>query len=181
MTTPRELILDRLVSAISAVVPGAVFSFPGGAEHAPISTDLGGRVYLRQQPAARLNSEQFPAVEVVADMTAPETFTASDRDLYFGKMAVSILGYDCADDAGDGLDSLLRPKLNAMRADLIIACHAAPFWPSPSSPESLRSRLGSAFVLRLMEQWAEPGFETSAGACLLELVATYPINGHRRN
>lgn len=174
--TNRELILSRLASTIREIAPGKVYNFPNSFTHAAIETDLGGRVMLRQEPLARLDAFQLPAVVIVADLTAPEEFIVLSKNLRHARLTLTVIGYHQVEDAGDESNSELRARLNALRSDLIIACHAAPHWPAVTSQDSIRARIGSGFTLILMEQWSDPGVDSSKGACVLEYVATYPVN-----
>jgi hypothetical protein len=180
VTTARELILTRLESAVGAIAPGFAFEFPGARPHAPLSTVIKS-VTLRERAILSVEAEQMPCAVIVADMTKAETLRVADGSAYLAEMAVTVLGFASADDAGDSLDSALRPKLNAMRADLEIACHAAQFWPTPSSPDALGSLLGSGFGLRLVEQWTDNGLESAMGLCVLEFLINYPIDGSKRH
>lgn len=180
----REAILLRLQDVLKTIVPGVVFSFPGGLTHAEITTDLGGplhpRVYSMMRAQEKVDESECPSVEIVTSSSVADAVAVADDELYICDLNVQVWGYAKATDQGDGLDSTVRPLLNKLRADLIIAIEAFPYWTGvePWQAEDARRAWGVMGPV-LKGQWTEPSTENPSGYLVLEYVIRYPFN--RRN
>jgi len=174
----RELILTRLQQTLAALRPGLALPNVGHWPHRTVTTNLGGRCYTRIRPGVRLDETECPFVEIQHDYNGAEQLTTLDEDMSMGEMRLALWGFEKADDQGDTLDSRLRPKLNALRADLIMAACAFPYWPSPEDPESLHQTLGRGVSVRLTSQWTEPDQDSPQGFTVIELTVRYPQNRH---
>jgi len=176
--TARELILTRLQQTIAALRPGLALPFAEPLPHRTVMTDLGGRCYTRVRPGMRLDEAECPFVEIEHDYNGPEAIFVADDDLYFGEVNIALWGFQRAEDQGDGLNAIVRPLLNALRADLIMAVAAFPYWPSAEDPECVNRRLGSGVAVILRTQWTEPDQDSPQGFVVVELTVRYPLNRH---
>jgi hypothetical protein len=179
MADLREVILQRLQDCVLTVSPSTTFWFPDGATHAPIVNDLNGRVYNKMRAESRISSLEMPMVEIITDPSAQDQIDAgSDGDYYIATMRVKIWGYHFSDDAADDLNSTVRARLNALRADLIIAVSAFPFWSGPDPTQSDPLYLGAApgTSVQLLSQWTFVAPDTPTGVVVLEFAIRYPFN-----
>jgi hypothetical protein len=169
----REEILVRLQACIATLAPGVVYTFPGGRTHRPIETDLGGRCYSKVRPEASFDSSELPAVELLTNNSEDDTIReVADDDTYLADMKVQIFGYLKSDDAGDEKDAVVRAKLNAFRADLIVAVEAFPYWTSAEYPEPIRRRVGEIETV-LQKQMTEAAINAPDGFLTLDYAIRY--------
>lgn len=171
----REWLLVRLQDVLKTVAPGVTYTFPDGLPHRPIQTNLGGRVYSKQRTEARVDVSEMPFVEILTSSAAGDAVTALDSDAYAADMRVEIFGYVRSENQGDSLDADVRGKLNALRADLIVAVEAFPWWTSGGTLPSARNRLGPIETI-LVSQWTEPAADYPDGYLVLEFVIRYLFN-----
>lgn len=173
MSDVREEILTRLHACLATIAPGVTFTFPGGRTHRPIETDLGGRVYSNTRGEARFDSSELPAVEIVTNSEADDAIReVSDDDVYLADLKVRVFGYAKSKTAGDEKDASVRPALNALRADLVIAMEAFPYWTSTDYPESIRRRVGEVEMI-LTSQWTEAAINAPDGFLYLDYSIRY--------
>lgn len=175
MTDRRELLLQYLEACVATIAPGVVYSFPSGATHRTIETDLGGRVFSRAIPEARMSQLAFPAVEMLVDSAQEDTVIVSDDDMYHAEVAVSFIGYVSTGDAGTGGNPPVREELNKLRADLIVAIEAFPYWTSAEFPEPARRRCGE-ITTTLKAQSTEAPADWPTGFCALNYAITYTFS-----
>ncbi len=173
MSDVREEILTRLPACIATLKPGVVYTFPGARTHRPIETDIGGRVFVNLRGEARFDSSELPAVEIVTNAETEDAIReVSDDDVYLADLKVRIFGYVKGDDAGDQKTAPVRAALNALRADLIIAVEAFPYWTSTDYPESIRRRVGEVEMI-LIGQWTEAAVGAPDGFLYLDYAIRY--------
>jgi hypothetical protein len=175
----RELILQRLQDTVLTVAPGVTFFFPDGMTHAPLVNNLGGRVYNKLRAESRISSDEMPFAEIINDPSAADTIEpGSDDDHYYATTNVKIWGYAYGEDAADGLNSPLRAQLNSLRADLIIAVSAFPFWsgPNPAQSDALYTGVAPGTSVVLTSQWTFIAPDTPTGVTVLEFAIRYPFN-----
>ncbi len=159
MTDKREALLARLQACVKTLAPGVVFTFPHGATHRPIESDLGGRCYNKVRAEARVDSSEMPFVEIITSASSEDTVReVGDENIYLAETPVEIWGYVKADDQGDGFDSVVRPIANALRADLIVAVEAFPFWTSTEYPDPITRLVGPVGTI-LTGQYTEPAID----------------------
>ena len=176
MSDVREEILTRLQACLATVAPGVVYTFPGGATHRPIETDLGGRVYAKARPEAGFDSSELPCVEILTSSTSNDPIReATDDDTYLADMKVEVWGYAKVDDAGDDKDAPVRRALNALRADLITAVEAFPYWTSTDYPEAITRRVGRLATI-LESQFTEPAISAPDGYLTLSYTIRYQFS-----
>jgi hypothetical protein len=169
----REVILDRLVACIATVKPGVVFRFPDGRTHRPIESDLGGRVFSKVRSQARTDSTEMPFVEVITSAGTPDSIReVGDENFYTAEMRVEVWGYVKATDQGDAFMSNVRPKLNALRADLVVAIEAFPWWTGPGYPEALVRRVGPVGTV-MQAQFTEPATDQPDGFLVIDYAIRY--------
>lgn len=179
MSDIREELLERLQACVKTLAPGVVYTFPGGATHRTIESDLGGRCYSKVRAQGRVDATEMPFVEIVTSSgNADPIREVADEEIYLGELRAEIWGYVKADDQGDGLDSVVRPLLNALRADLIVAVEAFPYWTSADYPEAITRRVGPVATV-LQSQWTEPATDAPDGYLVLDYSIRYVFN--RRN
>lgn len=171
----REWLLVRLQDVLKTLAPGVTYTFPDGLPHRPIETNLHGRVYSRQRTEARVDVSEMPFVELLTAASAGDTVTALDSDFYAADLRVEIYGYVRSENQGDSLDSDVRAKLNALRADLLVAVEAFPYWTSGGTVEPATRRLGPIETV-LTSQWTEPAADYPDGYLILEFVIRYVFN-----
>lgn len=179
MADLRELILQRLQDTVTTVAPGVTFWFPDGAAHAPLVNNLGGRVYNKMRAESRVTTDEMPFVEIITAPDAADTVEpGSDDDHYYATTRVKVWGYAYGPDAADGLNSPLRALLNSLRADLIIAVSAFPFWSGPNPAQSDALYVGAApgTNVVLLSQWTFIAPDTPTGVTVLEFAIRYPFN-----
>lgn len=173
MSDVREEILTRLQACIATVAPGVSFTFPGGRTHRPIETDLGGRVYAKVRPEASFDETDLPAVEILTNSEKADTIReVSDDDVYLADMNVRLFGYVKSEDAGDDKDGPVRALLNSLRADLIVAMEAFPYWTSTAFPEPIRRRVGNVEMI-LQQQETEAAINAPDGFLILDYAIRY--------
>ncbi len=173
----RELVLSRVQDCVKTLAPGVVYTFPGGMLHAPIVSDLNGRCYSKMRAEVNVDSSCSPYVEIVTNAATVDAIEVGDDDVYFDTMTFDVWGYCYAGDQGDGLDSVVRPTLNQLRADLLIAVSAFPYWTgtAPNQLDSLLKRIGNVIV-NLTAQWTDPSTEAPYGQVHLIFTARWPFN-----
>jgi hypothetical protein len=180
MADLRELILHRLQDCVATTAPATTFFFPGGMPHAPIVNNLGGRVYNKMRANVRTDAAENPYVEIITDPAGADTIEASpsDDDLYFATLRVKLWCYQRATDQGDGLNSDLRAALNSLRADLIIAASAFPYWsgPTPAQADALYVGIAPGTTVKLISQWTDVATDSPYGTLVLEFAIRYPFN-----
>lgn len=143
MSSTREWLLRRARAVCRAIAPGVTFIPPGleGAAARPCETDLGGRVFELYLPPELAGDElQLPYVCVVEDPESELPPEYLDGTLVRGTLSLHIVAYGPVARVGDGsLQATARPDLNDLRADLVSALHAIPFWvpPTAEAPEDL--------------------------------------------
>jgi hypothetical protein len=174
----REFLLQRFQDVLKTVAPGVVFTFPDGMTHSPLQNDLGGRVYSLMRANAKVDATECPFVEIVTNPKSVDKITVGDDDLYHATISVQLWAYARATDGGDGLDSTVRPALNSLCADLLIAMEAAPYWTgSVSAPfESLIAGFGPRLSVTFTTRWTETATESAKGMAVLEFEVRYPFN-----
>lgn len=173
MSDVREEILARLQPCLATIAPGVTFTFAGGRTHRPIETDLGGRVYSNVRGEARFDSSELPAVEIVTNSDADDAIReVADDDTYLADLKVRVFGYVKSEAAGDEGNASVRPALNALRADLVIAMEAFPFWTSADYPEPIRRRVGEVEMV-LTSQWTEAAINAPDGFLYLDYSIRY--------
>ena len=176
MTDKREAILTRLQACVATVAPGVVYTFPHGVTHRPIETNLGGRVYNKVRSQARVDSSEMPFVEIITSAaTSDSVREIADEDVYLAELRVELWGYVKADDQGDGLDSTVRPLLNSLRADLIVAVEAFPYWTSTDYPEAVTRRVGPIATV-LQSVFTEPATDAPDGYLQIEYAIRYTFS-----
>lgn len=175
MTDRRETLLQHLEACVATIAPGVVFAFPNGSAQRVIETDLGGRVFSRAIPEARMSQLAFPAVEMLVDSAQEDVVTVSDDDLYHVEVPVSFVGYVSTGDAGTGGNPPVREELNKLRADLIVAIEAFPYWTSAEFPEPARRRCGE-ITTTLKAQSTEAPADWPTGFCTLTYAITYSFS-----
>ena len=176
MSDVREIILERLQACVKTLAPGVVFTFPHGQTHRPIVTDLDGRVYSKVRAQGRVDATEMPYVEIITSAaTADSVREIADEDIYLAETRVELWGYVKAEDQGDGLDSVVRPLLNELRADLIVAMEAFPYWTSADYPEALARRIGPVTTV-LQSQWTEPATDAPDGFLVLDYAIRYTFD-----
>jgi hypothetical protein len=172
----RERILQRLQACIGSLAPGVVYDFPRGRTHRPITTDLGGRVFARALTQERYDATELPCVELLTHAGTPDTIReVSDDDLYLADMKVQVFGFVKATDAGDGKDAPVRAKLNAFRADLIVALEAFPYWTSADYPEAITRSVGPV-VMVLEAVYTEPAISAPDSYVVIDYAIRYVFN-----
>ena len=173
MSDVREEILVRLKACLATIAPGVVYTFPGARTHRPIETDLGGRVYAKVRPEVGFDATDLPAVEILTNSEADDAIReVSDDDTYLADLKVRVFGYVKGEDAGDDNDAPVRRALNALRADLIIAMEAFPYWTSATYPEAIRRRVGEVEMI-LLSQWTEAAINAPDGFLYLDYAIRY--------
>lgn len=173
MSDVREEILSRLAACLATVAPGVTFIFPGGRTHRPIETDLGGRVYVNIRGEARFDASELPAVEIVTNSDSEDAIReVSDDDVYLADLKVRVFGYVKGDDAGDMKTAPVRTALNALRADLVTAMEAFPYWTSTEYPDAIRRRVGEVEMI-LVSQWTEAAVGAPDGFLYLDYSIRY--------
>lgn len=175
MIDRRELLLQYVEACVATIAPGVVFMFPGGAAQRATETDLGGRVFSRAIPEARMSQLAFPAVEMLVDSSQEDVVTVSDDDFYHVEVPVSFIGYVSTGDAGTGGNPPVREQLNKLRADLIVAIEAFPYWTSAEFPEPARRRCGE-ITTTLKAQSTEAPADWPTGFCTLTYAITYTFS-----
>lgn len=176
MSDIRETILERLQACVKTLAPGITYTFPHGHTHRPVVTNLGGRVYSKIRSQGRVDATEMPYVEIVTSAATADTVREiADEDVYAAETRVELWGYVKAEDQGDGLDSDVRPLLNSLRADLIIAVEAFPFWTSADYPEAITRRVGPMATV-LQSQWTEPATDAPDGYLVLDYAIRYVFN-----
>jgi hypothetical protein len=158
MTDKREAILTRLQACVKTLAPGVVYTFPHGATHRPIESNLDGRCYNKIRTQGRVDATEMPFVEIITADAEDTVREIGDEDIYLAEMPVELWGYVKADDQGDGFDTVVRPVANALRADLIVACEAFPFWTSTEYPDPITRLVGPLGTV-LVSQFTEPAID----------------------
>jgi hypothetical protein len=179
MVDTRELVLQRLQDCVATTAPSTTFFFPGAMPHAPIVNDLGGRVYNKMRANVRTDAAENPYVEIITDPASADLIEAGlDDDLYFATVRVKIWCYQRATDQGDSLNSDLRAALNSLRADLIIAVSAFPYWsgPTPAQADALYVGIVPGTTVKLLAQWTDVATDSPYGTLVLEFAIRYPFN-----
>ena len=177
ITGPRELILQRIQDVLKTINPTTVFTFPNGWAHAPITNDLGGRVYSKFRGEVAVDQVERPYVEIITDAKTPDKITSQHDDWYTATMSAQIWCYASGDDSGDGLDSIVRPQLNSLCSDLWIGLEAARFWgPSPNPPfDTLQVIFGPRLSLNVTSRWTRPAVQGPGGFAFLSFEVSYPF------
>ena len=173
----RERILKRFQDCLKTIGVGIVFVLPHAAR-GTTQTNLAGRVFSRMVPDAELEGAQTPRVEFITSAGDADEISYGDDNLYFATTRVRLWGYCDSADAGVSPDATVRPILNQLRADLIIAMHAAPFWtgPEPDQTDSLVKILGARLSVNLLRQWTSVETQSPRGEVLLEFEIGYPFS-----
>ena len=171
----REWLLLRLQDALRTVAPGVVYAFPDGLPHRAIVSDLSGRVYSKVRSQARTDADEMPYGESLTSGHGPDAVQPLDSDLYAADLKVEVYGYVKADDQADSLDAVVRQKLNDLRADLIVAVEAFPYWTDATHPEPATSVLGPIEPV-LVSQFTEPAGDWPDGFLVLEFQIRYLFN-----
>ena len=172
----REYLLQRLQDVLKTVAPGVTFFLPLGGSHRPIENNLGGRVYSKVRSSARTDDTECPYVELITSEKTPDSVReTADEDVYLAEMRVELWGYVKASDQGDGFDSVVRPLINSLRADLIVAVEAFPYWTDATHPEPAIQRAGSVGTV-LVSQWTEPAMDAPDGFLVLEYAIRYAFD-----
>lgn len=171
----REYLLGRLQACVATLAPGVVYTFPDGLPHRSIQTDLGGRCYSKSRTQARVDADEMPFVEILTSSQGADDVTALDSDLYAATLRVTIMGYVKADDQADSLDAVVRQKLDILRADLITAVEAFPYWTAGGTVDAARVVLGPIEPV-LTSQWTEPAADYPDGYLVLEFAIRYLFN-----
>lgn len=173
MSDVREEILVRLAACLATIAPGVVYTFPGTRTHRPIETDLGGRVFVNLRGEARFDSSELPAVELVTNQGTEDAIReVADDDVYLADLKVRVFGYVKGNDAGDQKTASVRTALNALRADIVIAMEAFPYWTSSDYPEAIRRRVGDVEMI-LQSQWTEAAVGAPDGFLYLDYAIRY--------
>lgn len=176
MSDKREALLVRLQACVKTLAPGVVYTFPHGATHRPIESNLGGRVYNKIRTESRVDATEMPFVEIITSAaTADSIRDVADEDIYLAETHVDVWGYVKADDQGDSLDSVVRPLLNELRADLIVAVEAFPYWTSTDYPDPITRLVGPVGVV-LVSQWTEPATDAPDGYLMLTFAIRYTFS-----
>lgn len=168
----RELLLQRLQLSIKALVPGAVYTFPYGAAHRAIESDLGGRAYSRVNSELAAAPEQFPQVEIITAAGRADIIQPQDDNLYTREMGVEILGYVYGGDAGMDRDASCRPAMNALLADLQIAVEGFPYFTDATHTDPLYATQGPITIIP-GQQYTEPAMQQPIGFVHLDYVFRY--------
>lgn len=176
MGDTRETILVQLQACLKALRPGVVFSFPFGKTHRPIVTDLRGHVFARVIPQARFDAEDLPCVELItSEGTEDAVREVADDDFYMADLNVTLWGYARSGDAGTDHDAPVRRVLNALRADLIVAVEAFPYWTSAEYPEPIIRQVGLVTPV-LLSSWTEPASDSADGFLTIDYALRYTFN-----
>ena len=173
----RERILLQLQACLKTLRPGVVFPLPFGKTHRAIQTDLGGRVFNRVRPLASFSEGDMPCVELVTSSgTEDAVREAADDDFYLTDLNVELWGYVYAGDSGDGPDAPVRRALNALRADLIVAVEAFPFWYDGDEWPEPAARSCGVITPVLVSTFTEPATATPDGYLKLDYRLAYTFN-----
>ena len=172
----REFLLTRLQDVIKAVKPGVDFALPAGGAHRAITTDLGGRVYNKLRAEGRTDASETPCVEILTSSRKADTINWFDAEIYTVDMEVEIWIYLKADDQGDGKDSELRSKLDAARADILIALEAFPAWTGPGPGQTDAASLGRVINAYPTEQYTDVPDGSPDGFALITYTIHYAAN-----
>ena len=176
MIDTREKILVRLQACLKTVKPGVVFTFPFGKTHRPIETDLKGHVFARVIPQARFDDEDMPCVELITSSGTEDGIReAADEDFYLADLNVTLWGYARSGDGGTDYDAPVRRMLNRMRADLVVAVEAFPWWTSEEHPEPIIKSVGLVTPI-LTSWWTEPATDTPDGILTIDYTLRYAFN-----
>lgn len=190
MADTREWLIARLQRVVSTLKPGVTFTLPGStAPHRAIETDLSTtaeaaalgakpRVWGKLRGIQRLSPEEFPFVEVVTAPGRTDIVEAHDQDFYRATMAIALYGYHYDPQQGEmGYAQPLRERLNSMRADLILAVEAFPFWTGPDIGENVAAiqRVGLCETV-LESQETETPSDAPDGYVRLVYRITYLFN-----
>ncbi len=171
----REAILVQLQAMLRTLRPGVTFSHPDG-KHRPITTDLGGRVYSKVRAAAKADATEHPFVEILTSSGGPDTIReVADDSIYLGDLNIEVWGFVKADDQSDDFDAPVRARLNALRADLIIAVECFPYWTSDEFPIPINRRAGVMKPV-LTSQFTEPATEAPDGFVKLGFAIGYAFS-----
>lgn len=178
ITGPRELILQRIQDVLKTIAPATTFTFPNGWAHAPITNDLGTRVYSKFRGEVAIDQEQRPYVELITDAKTPDKIESKSNDWYTCTMTVQVWCYAAGDDSGDGLDSIVRPQLNSLCSDLWIGIEAVPYWTGPvAAPvDSLKTIFGPRLSVDVKARWTRPAVQGPGGFAFLTFEVSYPFD-----
>lgn len=173
----RELILQRIQDVLKTVSPSTTFTFPDGNPHAPITNDLGGRVYSKLRGEVAVDLVERPYVEIITSAKTPDKITSHNDDWYTCAMTVQVWAYASGDDSGDGLDSIIRPLLNSLCADLWIAIEAVPYWAGAVVPpfDTLQMVFGPRLSFDMKTRWTRPAIQSAGGFAYLEFEVAFPF------
>ena len=173
MIDRREAILQRLQDVLKTVVPGVTYSHPSGVEHREILTNLGGRVFTRFRTASQLDSSEMPYVILLTSDAQADTIEVNDNETYNASMMVQVWGFVRAADQGDGPNTAVRPLLNQLRADLLVAVECFPYWTGLDVGQFEPAvRFGRCTPV-LQTQWTEASNESPDGFMILEYLIKY--------
>lgn len=166
----REFLLGRLATVIALIAPGVTFRTIDGGTTEPCTVDLGGRVWQRMRSEQRTDVTEMPCVELVTSAENGDSLEVISDTLYAATTQVQLWGYQKADDQGDGFDSAVRPLLNALRADIVKAVDAFPFY-DPGDGFGTAGQRCPPCTVSLRSQWTEPASDAPDGY----LVMVYDI------
>ena len=173
----REFVLQRIQDTLKAIAPGVTFTFPDGGTHDPITSDVGGRVYNKLRNDDEVDATQCPSIEVVTSAKETDTIEVDDQDLYHATVHVQIWGRHKSGDQGAGRDSDIRARLNALRADIIIAVHAFPFWTGTEDGQADPARaLIGPLEVTLTSQETDTTTDAPGGYTILDFSVRYPFS-----
>jgi hypothetical protein len=173
----REFILQRIQDTLKAITPGASFTFPDSMPHAAITSDVGGRVYNKLRNDEEIDAAQCPSIEVVTSAKDTDTIEVDDQDCYHATLHGQAWGHHKSGNQGQGYDSDIRARLNALRADIVIALHAFPFWTGTGAgqAEPARAVVGPLEVT-LTSQETDTTTNAPSGFTVVDFAVRYPFN-----
>lgn len=177
MVDKREFLLQRIQDALKSITPGAAFTFPGGDAHAPITSDVAGRVYNKLRSDSELDATQCPAIEVITNPKDVDSIEIDDQDLYHATMHVQIWGRAKSGNQGESRDSDIRAKLNALRADIVVAMHAFPFWTGSDADQADSAAVVIGPIeVTLISQETDATTQSPDGFTVLDFAVRFPFN-----
>lgn len=170
----RERILQRL-EAVCKSLRGSATVIPtwdGSPSPREIVTDLGGRVFNRMREGDR-GRDELPAVEILNDGGNTDTLEVLGQELYRATMPVQVYGYAASREENAKTSSGVRGPLDSLRADLVTAIEALPWWTGVDvDQQDPLSRHGATSV-RILRQWTEPDLSQATGYLVIDLEVSY--------